>query len=145
MSYFFGKIRGRSSDWNAMKTNLKSLRKSRNMTQAQLAAEIGATKRQIGAWERGENDLPLDYACNIANVLGYSLDDISGRMSYAIINIPSEGDEREERELVSCYRNMDEQHRATLLDTARAFSALSEKDEQIDAGAERARTVDALI
>ena len=61
-----------------MLQSLKYLRKHNGYTQEQLASAIGATKRQIGAWERGENDLPLDYAVEIADLFGCTLDDLVG-------------------------------------------------------------------
>ena len=51
-----------------METNLRKLRKANGYTQEQLASAIGATKRQVGAWERSENDLPMDYADQIATL-----------------------------------------------------------------------------
>ena len=51
---------------------------------------------------------------------------------------------KDERSLLSLYRNMDPAHRMTLLETARAFSALSEKDGPVGEGAVLARAVDAV-
>lgn len=59
-----------------MNLNLRNMRKEHHLTQEKLASMIGATKRQIGAWERGENDLPMDYAVLIADVFGCSLDSL---------------------------------------------------------------------
>lgn len=57
------------------------------------------------------------------------------RIEHALIDIsiddnekPNDGLSINERELLTLYRNMDEKHQSLLLENARAFSALSEKD-----------------
>lgn len=113
-----------------MNVNMKRLRKEKGLTQEELAKMVGATKRQIGSWERGENDLPLDYADSIASVLGCTLDELAGRADGAdglgIDPYPSLT--QDERELLSLYRNMDVRERSLLMENARAFAALSVKD-----------------
>ena len=83
-----------------MKLNLKALRKQKGMTQGKLAEMVGATTRQIGAWERGENELTLDYASAIADVLDCSIDDIANRDSYSNIYLNT----LDEHELVVLFR-----------------------------------------
>lgn len=63
-----------------MELNLREIRKKKGLTQNELALAVGATKRQIGAWERGENDLPMDFALSIADTLGCTVDDIARRI-----------------------------------------------------------------
>lgn len=70
-----------------MNLSLRDIRKRSGMTQDQLAKAIGATKRQVGAWERGENDLPMDYAWMIADLLQCSIDDIAGRETLPICDL----------------------------------------------------------
>ena len=62
-----------------MKLKLKDIRKEAGLTQEQLGDMIGATKRQVGAWERGENELLLSVACDICDALGCTLDELAGR------------------------------------------------------------------
>ena len=62
-----------------MELKLKDIRKAAGMTQSQLGYSIGATKRQVGAWERGENELPLSVAFDICEVFGCTLDELAGR------------------------------------------------------------------
>ena len=101
-----------------MKLNLKEIRKNRKMTQQELAQSVGATKRQIGAWERGENDIPMDYASMIADVLKCTVDDIAGRTVPAAKN-----DDSEEQELVGIYRSLNAHGRAQLMVFARGCAA----------------------
>ena len=105
-----------------MKNRMKEIRKSRNLTQQALATSVGATVRQIGAWERGENDLPMDFAVSIANVLRCSIDDIAGRSGFEDISTTLSSDEER---LVGYYRSMSPDMQQTLIATAENFSALS--------------------
>ena len=101
---------------------MKEIHKSRNLTQQALATSVGATVRQIGAWERGENDLPMDFAVSIANVLRCSIDDIAGRSGFEDISTTLSSDEER---LVGYYRSMSPDMQQTLIATAENFSALS--------------------
>lgn len=44
-------------------------RRTMNLTQAQLAAEIGVTQPRISAWENGRADVPPKRAAMIAKLL----------------------------------------------------------------------------
>ena len=85
------------------------------MTQEELAFAVGATKRQIGAWERGENDIPMDYAVSIADILDCSVDDIAGR-----VRRPS----HEEEELLRLFRNSSRRTKDAIMTTVRAMSKI---------------------
>lgn len=96
-----------------MNLSLREIRRRSGMTQEQLAKAIGATKRQIGAWERGENDLPMDYASLIADKLQCSIDDIAGRDAHPIMpELPLTVDEYD---LLSTYRELSETSKEALL------------------------------
>ena len=103
-----------------MKLNLREIRKNKKMTQDALAEAVGATPRQIGAWERGENDIPMDFALSIAEVLQCSIDDIAGRDSRhlnASLSI-------EERDLIDDYRRATKEGKRAIEATARAMARL---------------------
>lgn len=108
-----------------MLDNLKNLRKHNGYTQEQLASAIGATKRQIDAWERGENDLPLDYAIEIADLFGCSLDALVGadRRSGQLTPL--------EAELVGIMRSITPQGQQQLLVFARGIAASYPKNNQV--------------
>ena len=109
-----------------MLRSLKSLRKSNGYTQEQLANAIGATKRQIGAWERGENDLPLDYAIEIADLFGCSLDALVGsdrRSGQHLTPL--------ETELIGIMRSITPQGQQQLLVFARGIAASYPKNNQV--------------
>lgn len=65
-----------------MKLNMRKLRKAKGMTQTELGNCVSATTRQIGAWERGENELPLDYAYMIADALDCTIDELVNRPDF---------------------------------------------------------------
>ena len=99
-----------------MELNLKAIRKEKGLTQEELATAVGATKRQIGAWERGENDMPIDYAIEIANVLDCTIDGIAGRTTYAVVPLPDDsGLFPDEREVIELYRKLSEEGKRALL------------------------------
>lgn len=101
-----------------MELNLKELRKRKGMTQEELAAAVGATKRKIGAWERGENDIPMDYAVSIADVLNCTVDEIAGRKT----SVPVLSLDYTERLLIRLYRNLDNEARQLLVEQAKMYS-----------------------
>lgn len=115
-----------------MKLSMRELRKSKKLTQQQVADAIGATKRQVGAWERGENDLPMDYAFEIADLLDCTVDDIAGRestVSYYAIDL----NKVECDELCELYRSMTDEGQHQLLVYARGLAATYPKNQVDDA------------
>lgn len=109
-----------------MAINLREVRKNAGITQEELASRIGATKRQVGAWERGENDIPMDYAVSIADALGCSVDEIAGRSKV----IPVLTLDWDERALIALFRLLRTRERELLMDVARAFAKLpADSDE----------------
>lgn len=109
-----------------MQLEMREIRKKRGYTQEQLADAVGATKRQIGAWERGENDMPMDYAVAIADTLGCSIDQIAGRYEYAVVSINGPAVEikpvtvdGESQELLGFYRSMSDEGKKQLMNYAR--------------------------
>lgn len=58
--------------------NLKFLRKSKKMTQAELAEKIFVTTQAISKWERGESEPDLDHICDLAQILKVSVDTLLG-------------------------------------------------------------------
>lgn len=58
--------------------NLYYLRLEKSMTQKEFAEELGMTAGNYSRYERGENDLPLSLAKNIAEIFGTTIDYIAG-------------------------------------------------------------------
>src|SRR3546814_18774884 len=55
-----------------MKNNIKALRQTRGITQAELALRTGVGIPQVSKWENGRVDIPASRLTEIANVLGRS-------------------------------------------------------------------------
>ena len=115
-----------------MKLMLSEIRKRVGMTQEELGAAVGATRRQIGAWERGENDMPMDFAMQIANVLGCTIDELAGRKQHGTVLELS----LDERDLVNCYRRMAAEDKASFLNMAHALALAGETKREATDGAE---------
>lgn len=65
-----------------MKGNIQEARKRLGMTQRDVADKLGKPSRTYGAWERGERELNLEDAWNIALLFGVSLDYLAGLITY---------------------------------------------------------------
>lgn len=57
---------------------LRKIRKTKRMTQNELAKAIGSTDRIIGSWERGETDISLEDAFSVCLVLSCTPNDLCG-------------------------------------------------------------------
>jgi len=62
-----------------LKTHIKELRKERNVTQQEIADELGVTKSYIHYVELGRTNITLENALKIANFLNVSLNELVGR------------------------------------------------------------------
>ena len=62
-----------------MNLQLKRFRNQNDLTQKELAILIGASERQVGGWERGDIQLPLEDAWKIADQFHCTLDELAGR------------------------------------------------------------------
>lgn len=65
--------------------HLKELRKSKNITQKQLAADIGASERGIQQYELGERKPTYDMLVLLADYFDVSLDFLTGRSAYSYV------------------------------------------------------------
>ena len=66
------------SNLSTFTQRLKEIRKTKNITQKQLAAESGLSERGYQRIENGENGITLENAITIANILNVSLDYLVG-------------------------------------------------------------------
>lgn len=82
-------------------------------SRAKFAAAFGATERQIKAWETGERKLSLERACDVADFLGCSLDDLAGRDYRQNSDKPSTLP-LEEAKLIMNWRSLDDRGRETV-------------------------------
>lgn len=103
---------------------MKELRIKRNLSQKEIAAQLGMPVRRYGSYEREERTLSLVDAARIADVFECTLDELAGR------EWPQQGLSADESKLVDCYRRTDESDRPTLLATAStmAFAGDAKKE-----------------
>lgn len=102
---------------------LKSIRKSKKLTQAELAHRIGVSERIVGGWERGETAITLEDAYNCAVALDCTPNDLCGWPEGK--NEGRSFPDPFELELVDCYRSSTSQRKASVLQTARDAAAMS--------------------
>lgn len=109
------------------KLMLRELRKSRKMTQGDLAKALGVSDRIVGAWERGETDVPLDEAFRLCDALGCSPNELCGwyddHPNEECLPLTSD-----EAELLGNYRSSEIQWKANISMTARAAAGESRAD-----------------
>jgi len=84
-----------------MELQMKRLRKARGLTQEELASLIGASAKQIWAWESGKT-FPFEFAFKIAEELQCSLDELAGRYKF----ISCYSDPRQTH-INNCYSKLD--------------------------------------
>lgn len=70
-------------------TRLKSLRLEKNLTQKQLASQMGVAVSTISSYELGTNNPPYDMLLLYANIFHVSTDYILGRdtSSFSAVNV----------------------------------------------------------
>ena len=108
---------------------MRTIRKARKMTQAELAAAVGATDRVVGAWERGETGLTLEDACAVSAALGCTPNDLCGWYE----THPREegpGLAADEADVLSCYRASTPQWRRNIAMCARAAAGESKNEAE---------------
>ncbi len=108
-----------------MKLNIRNMRKSAGLTQAELAERMGVNLSTIGNWERLVTCPDAEQIWNCAVALGCTPNDILGWYE----DHPREGSGElltsEEREIVDCYRESAPQWRQNIAMTARSAAATS--------------------
>ncbi|WP_298625464.1 helix-turn-helix transcriptional regulator [uncultured Senegalimassilia sp.] len=95
---------------------VRSLRKRRGLTQAELGKLVGSSQRVISSWETGETTLSLPDAVDLCNVLNCTLDELAGRNVY---------DDPAKAELMDCYDACSDERKGKLLEDARDARKLS--------------------
>ena len=67
---------------NFKNNRIEELRKSKNLSQRQLAKEIGTSQANLSRWEQGLNEPSVIECWKIADFFDVSLDVICGRKEY---------------------------------------------------------------
>lgn len=70
-----------------MGKRLRALRRSKGLTQAQVAERLGATKMTISAYELGTRYPSLDMLTGLASLFGVSTDYLLGRKNETTVSV----------------------------------------------------------
>ena len=69
-------------DTNKVAANIKNARTKKNMTQMNLADEMGVSYQAVSNWERGNSMPDISKLEDLSKELGASIDEILGRKKY---------------------------------------------------------------
>lgn len=94
----------------AIYPRLKDLREDADKTQADIAEILGTTAQYYGRYEKGEIELPLSRAIQLADHYNVSLDYLAGR---SLFKRETDLDEDEER-LLKCWRALSERSKGKI-------------------------------
>ena len=85
---------------------LKLLREKRNMTQTDVAKELGITRSSVNAWEMGISVPSTQYVIELARLFGVSTDYLLGLDSTATVNVAGLSNRQLSAvvELIACFR-----------------------------------------
>ena len=85
---------------------LKLLREKRNMTQTDVAKELGITRSSVNAWEMGISVPSTQYVIELARLFGVSTDYLLGLDSTSTVNVAGLSDRQLSAvvELIACFR-----------------------------------------
>lgn len=117
-----------------MENRIKQIRKSRKITQAQMAADLGVAESTVQNWEGEKTDMTGYSLYMLCQYFGVSPDEIYGSGK------PSK-EWAEQQELAQIYKKMNDDGRIALMATARALSSqFDSKNNQVreDTGARSA-------
>jgi transcriptional regulator with XRE-family HTH domain len=81
--------------------NLHYYRKKNNMTQKQLAEQLGVKNTAVSNWENGLNSIDIETLYKVCKVLGVTFNDMDGVYAIDLIADIS----RRERYILSAYRS----------------------------------------
>lgn len=103
---------------------LKELRKSKNITQLDVATAIGVSPQVLSRYERGEREPDYKTLCKLADFFGVSVDELLGRTPQLF------DDARVDRpEIMELYELMTPQQQSNLINYARGMLAASTPEE----------------
>ncbi len=94
----------------AIYERLKDLREDADKTQADIAEVLGTTAQYYGRYEKGEIELPLSRAIQLAEYYDVSLDYLAGRSAFKRETALNEDEER----LLKCWRSLSERSKGKI-------------------------------
>ena len=108
--------------------NLKTLRKSADMTLEQLAHELGTSNQVLSRYERGEREADYNMLAKIARFFNVSIDYLLGFKAATNPTHASADLKNDEKELLDLYRQLSHQGKRRLI--ARAEVMLEDTEQK---------------
>ena len=68
--------------YNFKQNKIQELRRERNLSQRELAKELGTSQANLSRWEKGLNEPSIIECGKIADFFGVSIDVLCGRKDY---------------------------------------------------------------
>lgn len=94
----------------AIYPRLRDLREDADKTQSDIAEVLGTTAQYYGRYEKGETELPLSRAIQLADYYNVSLDYLAGRSVFKRETALTEDEER----LLDCWRRLSERNKGKI-------------------------------
>lgn len=94
----------------AIYPRLRDMREDADKTQADIAGLLGTTAQYYGRYEKGETELPLSRAIQLADYYDISLDYLAGRSAFKRETALNEDEER----LLECWRRLSERNKGKI-------------------------------
>lgn len=107
-----------------MNLQMKKYRLLKKLSQEEVAAKLGIKPTRYGSWERGERKMSFSQACDVADVLECTLDELAGRWEY--VQEPKYTDPRQVA-LNGHYGVLSDESKDDLVKFAKSFAADPER------------------
>lgn len=104
-----------------MKLKLKEMRKSRKLSQQDMADLLNVKLRTYASWERQENNLSLENAVKIAKCLNISLDKLCGRENKD--DLLKQIQDNKLRSLIINYNQLAEEYQYQIISLTKALNS----------------------
>ena len=122
-----------------MELQLRRIRRSKELSQQQLADSLGVDVKTIGNWERGTTLMNIEQVWNCAEALGSSPNDICGWYTEHPEDLSEEPaiTDPQKREISEAYDSMNRDGRSSLLTMARGLAMMPENQPGGEARSQR--------
>lgn len=94
-----------------MEIKLRELREERGYTVSQMIQRLGVKDSRYRKWESNSAQIPLDFACQCADILHCTLDELAGRKTLRPVASAEISMTDDERRMVDVYRNTSQTNR----------------------------------
>lgn len=125
-------LRNIDASTKGMAMKLKELRKSRKLTQQNVADFLGIPYKTYQNYEREVREADSDILCKLADLYGVSLDALYGRQAEGTTEPQTFAPD--ELQLIAFYRRMTDEDKQTFMNNAQVFAIAGDAKKESDAG-----------